>query len=114
MIQPRMDTNRHELNRGRWRKTLIASLILITVLASGNLVVDCMQYRIASVFLKFLENQPPQIKTDSQTIESVRETRARIRERIETDAPIILLALFGLWCVPRALKEIKAGSENNL
>jgi hypothetical protein len=101
-----MNTDRHKLNRGNWQKILIESLIFIAVLASGRLGVDCIQHRTASVFLQFLEKKSHQIKTDLQTIESVRKNRERIRDRmIVTDAPIILLALFGLWCVPRMLKE---------
>jgi hypothetical protein len=88
-----------------WKKALIVSLVGIGILASGNLVLDCIQYHTTSVFLNFLENQPPQIKTDPQTIDSVRETGKRIQDKIETDTPMLLLAVFGLWCVPRALKE---------
>ncbi|MGA2028807.1 MAG: hypothetical protein ABSG87_01875 [Verrucomicrobiota bacterium] len=89
----------------KWKKALIVSLVGIVVLASGILVLDCIQYHATSVFIKYLENQPPQIKISQQTIDSANETEERIQNRIEMDAPMILLALFGLWCVPRALKE---------
>jgi hypothetical protein len=52
-----------------------------------------------------LENQPPQIKISEQTIDSANENRERIQDGIEMNAPMVLLALLGLWCVPRALKE---------
>ena len=46
----------------KWGKALIVSLVGIVILVSGSLVVDCIQYHVGSVFLKFLENQPPQIE----------------------------------------------------
>jgi hypothetical protein len=89
----------------KWKKVLIVSLIGITILAGGRVMLDCMQYRTASVFINFLENQPPQIKTSEQTIDSANENRERIEDRIGMDVPMVSLALFGLWCVPHALKE---------
>jgi hypothetical protein len=89
----------------KWRKALIVSLIGIVFLASGRLVLDCVQNHTASIFIKYLENQPTQIKTTQQTIDSANENRKQIQDRIEMDAPMILLALFGLWCVQRVLKE---------
>jgi hypothetical protein len=89
----------------KWKKALIMSLIGIAILAGGRLILDCMQYRTASVFINFLENQPSPIKKSEQAIDSANENKERIQDRIEMDVPVVLLALFGLWCVPCALKE---------
>jgi hypothetical protein len=89
----------------KWEKALIVSLIGIAILAGGRIMLDGVQYHTASVFINFLENQPPQIKISEQTIDSANENRERIQDGIEMNAPMVLLALLGLWCVPRALKE---------
>jgi hypothetical protein len=99
----------------KWKKALIVSLAGIAVLTILNLFVSIQQYRMASSLLK-LYNLPPASNhaENQQNIDSIQQAQETIVNRTENDSIMSGLVLFGLWCVPCALKEAKSSSKNNL
>ena len=93
----------------KWKKALIMSLAGIVILTVLNLFLYIQQYRMASSLLK-LYSLPPALNRveNQQNIDSIQQAQKAIVDRVETDSIMMVLALFGLWCVPRALKEAKA------
>jgi len=48
---------------------------------------------------------------DQQNIDPVEQAKELIVDRIESGSSLIVLALFGLWCVPRSLIGAKANLQ---
>jgi hypothetical protein len=66
-----------------------------------------MSYREQSSELTLFENEPPNHKIDQNIIDQIRDSREEIKIQIVEDVSILLPALLGLFCMPRALKESK-------
>jgi hypothetical protein len=92
----------------KWKKALIVSLAGIAVLTTMNLFASIQQYRVGSAWLKLYSLPPASNRVeDQQNIDSIRQGQDITMGRIESESITIVLVLFGMWCVPRALNEAK-------
>jgi hypothetical protein len=92
------------LHSAKRRGNLQWALALILIISIGAFVTNYLEYRLASDGLDFIRHAPhfaDNKNQEEQAFGDFQVNRARAVRGMEQHSALALLALFGLWCIPR-------------